>query len=67
MEYRLDPIPQEQSAAQVIAVMDAHFKRPDAKEKNRILQLASQQITAETLAQDKGEAEGVGAADEGFR
>ena len=53
--YRLNPVDQEQLAAQIVAVMDAHFKRPDGEEKNRILQLASEQITAEVKDQGKAE------------
>jgi hypothetical protein len=55
----LSCIEQEQLAAQVVAVMDAHFHRPTAEEKNRILELAAEQISAEQItagaAQDTGE------------
>jgi hypothetical protein len=43
---RFDLIDQEQLAAQLVAVMDAHFQRPDAAEKRRILALAEGQISA---------------------
>jgi hypothetical protein len=58
MSYRLEPVAQEQLAAQLVAVMEAHFLRPDADEKNRILHLASEQISAETMT--RGMAEQVG-------
>jgi len=44
---RFDAIEQEQLAAQVVAVMEAHFHRPTAEEKNRILKLAAEQISAQ--------------------
>ena len=47
MESRLELIEQEQLAAQVVAVMDACFKRPDANEKRHVLMLADQQIAAQ--------------------
>jgi len=43
---RFDPIDQEQLAAQVVAIMDAHFQRPSADEKLRLLDLARAQVTA---------------------
>jgi hypothetical protein len=46
MESRLGLVEQEQLAAQVVAVMDACFKRPTAEEKSRILYLAGEQINA---------------------
>ena len=52
---RFGAVEQEQLAAQVVAVMDAHFHRPTAEEKNRILKLAADQISAE--AADPGTAE----------
>jgi hypothetical protein len=42
----LNCVEQEQLAAQVVAVMDSHFRRPTAEEKNKVLRLASGQITA---------------------
>ena len=42
----LGPIEQEQLAAQVVAVKDAHFKRPAAEEKQYILTLTRQQINS---------------------
>lgn len=47
---RLDLIEQEQLAAQLVAVMDAHFTRPSDDQKRRILRLAESQITAGTAA-----------------
>jgi hypothetical protein len=55
---RFDVVEQEQLAAQVVAVMDAHFHRPTAEEKNRVLKLAAEQISAE--AADRGMAEPAG-------
>jgi hypothetical protein len=46
---RFDPIDQEQLAAQVVALMDAHFQRPSIEEKSRILNLAAQQIEGSRL------------------
>ena len=43
---RFDVVEQEQLAAQVVALMDAHFQRPTVEQKNRILRLASDQIRA---------------------
>ena len=37
---------QEQLAAQVVAVLDAHFKRPTIDEKLAILKAARQQVEA---------------------
>ena len=45
--YRFDLIDQEQLAAQVVAVMDAHFQRPSHNEKITILRKAEQQIRAQ--------------------
>ena len=42
--HRFDVIDQEQLAAQLVAVMDAHFQRPSTAEKRHILMLASQQL-----------------------
>jgi hypothetical protein len=42
--HRFDVIDQEQLAAQVVAIMDAHFQRPSRTEKLHILKLASQQL-----------------------
>lgn len=41
---RFDVEDQEQLAAQVVAVMDAHFQRPSADQKRHILKLAEGQI-----------------------
>lgn len=46
-DCRLDVLAQEQLAAQIVSVMDAHFKRPEADEKKYILSLAAQQIRAQ--------------------
>jgi hypothetical protein len=43
---RFDLIDQEQLAAQVVAIMNAHFHRPSDDEKREILSLATQQIRA---------------------
>ena len=45
---RFDLIDQEQLAAQLVALMDGHFHRPDADEKARILRLAASQIASRT-------------------
>jgi hypothetical protein len=45
---RFDVVDQEQLAAQVVAIMDAHFRRPGPSEKQHVLELASQQIAAVT-------------------
>jgi hypothetical protein len=66
-QYRLDPVAQEQLAAQIVAVMNAHFKRPSAGEKTRILQLASEQIMAEVEDQDMEEQASLDRADEASR
>ena len=39
-------IEEEQIAAQLVAVMDAHFSRPSPEQKRRLLALAAQQIAA---------------------
>ena len=44
---RFDVVDQEQLAAQVVAVMDAHFQRPSADQKRLILKLAEGQIRAQ--------------------
>lgn len=43
--HRFDLIDQEQLAAQLIAVMEAHLQRPTADEKKCVLRLAERQIT----------------------
>ena len=43
---RFDVLEQEQLAAQVVAVVDAHFHAPTAEEKQDILTLARQQINS---------------------
>ena len=53
---RFDVVEQEQLAAQVVALMDAHFQRPTAEQKKRILKLAVGQITATELASSRTEA-----------
>lgn len=42
----VDIVQREQLAAQVVAVMDAHWGRPTAEEKRCILRSAQQQIEA---------------------
>jgi len=42
---RFDVVEQEQLAAQIVALMDAHFQRPTVEQKIRILNLAHQQIS----------------------
>jgi hypothetical protein len=44
---RFDPIDQEQLAAQVISIMDAHFQRPTIEEKLHILELARKQVAVQ--------------------
>ena len=46
---RFGLIDQEQLAAQVVAVMDAHFQRPTADQKRHILKLAESQIRAAAI------------------
>jgi hypothetical protein len=41
---RFDVIDQEQLAAQLVAIMDAHFQRPSADEKRYVLRLAASQL-----------------------
>lgn len=48
---RFDAIDQEQLAAQLVAVMDAHFQRPSIDEKRQILKLAASQL----LVQNDGD------------
>jgi hypothetical protein len=48
-EPKFGLIEQEQLAAQVVAVLDAHFKRPTADEKLAILNTARQQVEATRL------------------
>lgn len=43
---RFDVVEQEQLAAQLIAVMQAHFQRPSPDQMRRILRLAADQIRA---------------------
>jgi hypothetical protein len=42
--FRVDVIDQEQLAAQLVAIMDAHFQRPSADEKRYVLRLAASQL-----------------------
>jgi hypothetical protein len=42
----LNSAEQEQLAAQIVALMDASFKRPTIEEKNNILHLAANQISS---------------------
>lgn len=44
---RFDAIDREQLAAQLIAIMDAHFQRPTAGEKLHILEVASRQLLSD--------------------
>lgn len=44
--YRFDLIDQEMLASQVVAIMDAHWAKPDAEQKRNILHRAEQQIIA---------------------
>lgn len=44
--HRLDIIDQEQLAAQIVAVMEAHFQRPKIDEQINVLRLAMQQACA---------------------
>jgi hypothetical protein len=44
--YRFDLIDQEMLASQVVAIMDAHWARPNAAQKKDILRRAEQQIAA---------------------
>jgi hypothetical protein len=46
---RFDLLDQEQLAAQIVAIMDAHFQRPSLAEKKAILRLASGQIDAAAM------------------
>ena len=41
---KFDLLDQEMLAAQVVAIMNAHFERPDVEQKLRILELARQQV-----------------------
>lgn len=50
---RFDPIDREQIAAQIVALMDAHFQRPNADEKCHILHLAERQIKDATSSFQK--------------
>ena len=43
-------IAREQLAAQLVAIMDAHFHRPTLEEKQRILELAARQIRSQPQA-----------------
>jgi alpha-D-ribose 1-methylphosphonate 5-triphosphate synthase subunit PhnG len=49
---RFDEIDREQLAAQLVAVMDAHFQRPNAEDKRHILQIAERQISGEQFTQE---------------
>jgi hypothetical protein len=42
--HRFDVIDHEQLAAQLVAIMEAHFQRPSTEEKMRILKLAEAQM-----------------------
>lgn len=42
--HRFDIIDQEQLAAQLVAIMNAHFQRPTKDEQLHILNLAKQQL-----------------------
>jgi hypothetical protein len=42
---KFDLLDQEMLAAQLVAIMDAHFERPDTEQKLRILDLARQQVS----------------------
>jgi hypothetical protein len=46
---KFDLIDQEIVASQVVAIMDAHWARPDAEQKRYILRRAEQQIEAALL------------------
>jgi hypothetical protein len=46
---RFDLIDQEQLAAQVVAIMDAHIQHPSAEEKRHILRLAERQIESKQM------------------
>jgi hypothetical protein len=48
-EPKFGLIEKEQLAAQMLAVLDAHFKRPDCEEKLAILNVARQQVEATQL------------------
>jgi hypothetical protein len=52
----LNLIDQEQLAAQVVAIVDAHFARPDAEQKKHILKLAEGQIRAAAVSSPRPEA-----------
>lgn len=57
---RFDVIEQEQLAAQIVAVMDAHFRRPTAAQKRHILKLAAEQVkAAESVATQPLEADAI--------
>jgi len=51
MHNRFDVIDREQLAAQIVAVMNAHFHRPDYAEKRHILYVAERQLLADQGAQ----------------
>ena len=48
--YRFDLIDQEMLASQVVAIMDAHWCRPDAEQKRDILRRAERQIDGGEMA-----------------
>lgn len=52
---RFDAVDQEQLAAQLVAVMDAHFQRPSASQKRRILSLAESQISSSEAGRERAE------------
>ncbi len=44
--HRFDLIDKEQMAAQIVALMGAHFQRPSISEKLFVLKLAAEQVRA---------------------
>ena len=52
---RFDVVEQEQLAAQIVALMDAHFQRPTVEQKIRILNLAHQQMVCSLHRIEGGE------------
>jgi len=49
----MNALEKEQLAAQLVAVMDAHFERPDPNEKRYLLRLAEQQIQAAEITKER--------------
>jgi hypothetical protein len=49
--HRFDEIDHEQLAAQLVAVMNAHFQRPTTEEKLGILRMAERQLGAEATCE----------------